>query len=46
MKRLFMVNGSGDDYYKYLGVKFTYNGHWDTRIKKHVTAGKRKVNSL
>ena len=34
------------DNYKYLGVKFTYNGHLDTRIKELVTAGKRKVNSL
>ena len=34
------------DNYKYLGVKFTYNGHWDTHIKKLVIAGKRKVNSL
>ena len=34
------------DYYKYLGVKFTYNGHCDTHIKELVTAGKRKVNSL
>ena len=30
-----MVNGFGEtvlphlDNYKYLGVKFTYNGHWD-----------------
>ena len=31
---------------KYLGVKFTYNGHWDTHIKEHVTAGKCNVNSL
>ena len=34
------------DNYKYLGVKFTYNGQWDTHIKELVTAGKRKVNSL
>ena len=34
------------DHYKYLGVKFTYNGLWDTHIKELVTAGKRKVNSL
>ena len=34
------------DNYKYLGVKFTYNGHWDTHIKELVIAGKRKVNSL
>ena len=33
------------DNYKYLGVKFTYNGHWDTHIKELVTAGKRKVNN-
>ena len=52
MKRLLMVNGSGEtalphlDNYKYLGVKFTYNGHWDTHIKELVTAGRHKVNSL
>ena len=53
MKRLLMVNGSGGnsvlphlDNYKYLGVKFTYNGHWDTHIKELVIAGKHKVNSL
>ena len=34
------------DNYKYLGVKFTYNGHWDTHIKDLLTAGKGKVNSL
>ena len=34
------------DYYNYLGVKFTYNGHWDAHMKDLVTAGKRKVNSL
>ena len=34
------------DNYKYLGVNFTYNGHWDAHIKDLVTAGKRKVNSL
>ena len=34
------------DNYKYLGVKFTYNGHWDAHIKDLVTEGKRKVNSL
>ena len=32
--------------FKYLGVKFTYNGHWDAHSKELVTAGKRKVNSL
>ena len=34
------------DYYNYLGVKFTYNGHWDAHINNLVTAGKCKVNSL
>ena len=34
------------DNYKYLGVKFTYHGLWDTHIKELVTAGKCKVNSL
>ena len=34
------------DYYNYLGVKFTYNGHWDAHIKDLVTAGKCKVNSF
>ena len=34
------------DHYNYLGVKFTYNGHWDAHIKDFVTASKRKVNSL
>ena len=34
------------DYYNYLGVKFTYNGHWDAHIKDLVTAVKHKVNSL
>ena len=34
------------DYYNYLGVKFTYNGHWDAHIKDLVTAGMCKVNSL
>ena len=34
------------DYYKYLGVMFTYNGHWDAHIKDFVTVGKHKVNSL
>ena len=34
------------DNHNYLGVKFTYNGHWDVHIKDLVTAGKRKVNSL
>ena len=34
------------DNYKYLGVKFIYNGHWDTHIKELVTADKCKVNSL
>ena len=34
------------DYYNYLGVKFTYNGHWDTHIKDLVTASKCKVNSV
>ena len=33
------------DYYNYLGVNFTHNGHWDAHIKDLVTAGKRKVNS-
>ena len=34
------------DNYKYLGIKFTYNGHWDAHIKDLVTAGKCKVNSF
>ena len=55
MKRLLMVNGSGKTLPCYtliiitiynLGVKFTYNGHWDAHIKDLVTAGKHKVNSL
>ena len=34
------------DNFKYFGVKFTYNRHWDAHIKELVTAGKHKVNSL
>ena len=29
------------DCYNYLGIKFTYNGHWDAHIKDLVTAGRR-----
>ena len=34
------------NYYTYLGVKFTCNGHWDAHLKDLVTPGKRKLNSL
>ena len=34
------------NYYTYLGVKFTCNGHWDAHLKYFVTSGKRKLNSL
>ena len=34
------------NYYTYLGVKFTCNGHWDAHLKDLVTSGKRKLNSL
>ena len=34
------------DYYTYLGVKFTCNGHWDAHLKDLVISGKRKLNSL
>ena len=32
--------------YTYLGVDFSYNGAWDTHIKKLIQNGKRKVNQL
>ena len=34
------------NYYTYLGVKFTCNGHWDAHLKDLVISGKRKLNSL
>ena len=34
------------NYYTYLGVKFTCNGHWDVHLKDLVTSGKCKLNSL
>ena len=34
------------NYYTYLGVKFTCNGHWDAHLKDLVTSGKCKLNSL
>ena len=41
-----MVHGLGVDsflphlnYYTYLGVKFTCNGHWDAHLKDLVTSG-------
>ena len=34
------------NYYTYLGVKFTFNGHWDAHLKDLVTSGKRKLNSF
>ena len=32
--------------YTYLGVDFSYNGAWDTHIKKLIQNGKQKVNQL
>ena len=32
--------------YTYLGVDFSYNGAWDTHIKKLIRNGKQKVNQL
>ena len=32
--------------YTYLGVDFSYNGAWDTHIKKLIKKGKQKVNQL
>ena len=32
--------------YTYLGVDFSYNGAWDTHIKKLTQNGKQKVNQL
>ena len=32
--------------YTYLGVDFSYNGAWDTDIKKLIQKGKQKVNQL
>ena len=34
------------NYYIYLGVKFTCNGHWDAHLKDLMTFGERKLNSL
>ena len=34
------------NYYTYLGVKFTCNGHWNAHLKDLVTSGKHKLNSL
>ena len=34
------------NYYTYLGVKFTCNGHWDAHSRDLVTSGKHKLNSL
>ena len=34
------------NYYTYLGVKFTCNGHCDAHLKDLVTSGKCKFNSL
>ena len=34
------------NYYIYLGVKFTCNGHCNAHLKDLVTSGKRKLNSL
>ena len=30
--------------YTYLGVDFSYNGVWDTHIKKLIQNGKQEVN--
>ena len=47
IKAFLMVNALPHlDYYNYLGVKFTYNGHWDTHIKYLVLVGKRKDDSI
>ena len=32
--------------YTYLGIGFSYNRAWDTRIKKLTQNGKKKVNQL
>ena len=32
--------------YTYLGINFSYNGAWDTHIKKLIQNGKKKVNQL
>ena len=32
--------------YTYLGIDFSYNGAWDTHIKKLIQNGKKKVNQL
>ena len=34
------------DYYNCLGIKLTYNGHWNAHINVLVTAGEHMVNSL
>ena len=49
----FKGNGNWGDHvlpivsnYTYLGVDFSYNGAWDTHIKKLIQNGKQKVNQL
>ena len=53
MRRNWMAHGfnRGDsvlphlNFYTYLGVKITCNGHWDAHLKDLMTSGKCKLNS-